>query len=145
MLNVEGMTCASCDTAVEIALRKNQAVLEAKVSFEEKEAIVKNDPTAVQNVEWSLLESRVMSVWGVPSGRVKPCQEVPMPESQVPRPSELARRVRLPSAAWSPEYLASPPYQMAGFQPPTGGQSWAHADIHNYLCFEYLTQEGAFV
>ena len=48
VLKVEGMTCMSCDTAVEIALRKNQGVLEAKASFEENEAVVKYDPTKVR-------------------------------------------------------------------------------------------------
>ncbi|MEE9289324.1 MAG: mercuric transporter MerT family protein [Bacteroidota bacterium] len=48
VLKVEGMTCTSCNTAVEIALRKNQGVLEARASFEEKQAVVKYDPTKVK-------------------------------------------------------------------------------------------------
>ena len=48
VLNVEGMTCTSCNTAVEIALKKNQGVLQAKASFEKKQAVVKYDPTKVK-------------------------------------------------------------------------------------------------
>ncbi|MFQ5799333.1 MAG: heavy-metal-associated domain-containing protein, partial [Bacteroidota bacterium] len=48
VLNVEGMTCTSCNTAVEIALKKNQGVLEVNASFEDKEAVVMYDPTKVK-------------------------------------------------------------------------------------------------
>ncbi len=48
MLNVEGMTCTSCNTAVEIALKKNEGVLEAQAWYNQKQAVVKYDPTRVK-------------------------------------------------------------------------------------------------
>lgn len=50
VIQVEGMTCQSCNTAVEIVLKKNQGVLDAKASYEKKEAIVQYDPTKVDEV-----------------------------------------------------------------------------------------------
>ncbi|MEE9224949.1 MAG: mercuric transporter MerT family protein [Bacteroidota bacterium] len=47
VLNVEGMTCTSCNTAVEIALKKNEGVVEAKASYEKNTAVVRYDPTRV--------------------------------------------------------------------------------------------------
>lgn len=48
VLNVEGMTCTSCNTAVEIALKKNEGVLEAQAWYDQKQAVVKYDPTRVK-------------------------------------------------------------------------------------------------
>jgi Cu+-exporting ATPase len=46
-LTVEGMTCASCAVAVRIALRRLNGVRDARVSVEEKRAVVSYEPTKV--------------------------------------------------------------------------------------------------
>jgi mercuric transport protein len=46
-LRVEGMTCGGCATAIEKALRATDGVLEARVSFEKKEAWVRYDDRKV--------------------------------------------------------------------------------------------------
>ncbi|RMG10756.1 MAG: heavy-metal-associated domain-containing protein [Deltaproteobacteria bacterium] len=47
-LAVEGMTCSSCAVTVKMALRRLDGVEEAKVSFDEKKAVVRYDPTKVR-------------------------------------------------------------------------------------------------
>lgn len=42
-LHVEGMTCAGCETAVKLVLKKTPGVISAKVSYEEKRAVVTYD------------------------------------------------------------------------------------------------------
>ena len=56
VLRVEGMTCSSCAKAVEIALKKNEGVGEANVSFERSEAVVQYDPSKAKPED---LEKRV--------------------------------------------------------------------------------------
>lgn len=46
-LTVEGMTCASCSVSVRTALKKLDGVREARVSVEEKRAVVDYEPTKV--------------------------------------------------------------------------------------------------
>lgn len=43
-LHVEGMTCGSCATAVKLVLQKIPGVSTARVSYEQKQAIVTYDP-----------------------------------------------------------------------------------------------------
>ena len=56
VLRVDGMTCPSCAKAVEIALKKNEGVDEANVSFDRSEAIVQYDPSKAKPED---LEKRV--------------------------------------------------------------------------------------
>ena len=42
-LHVEGMTCGGCATAVKLVLQKTPGVISAKVSYEEKRAVVSYD------------------------------------------------------------------------------------------------------
>jgi len=42
-LHIEGMTCAGCETAVKLVLKKTPGVVSAKVSYEEKRAVVTYD------------------------------------------------------------------------------------------------------
>jgi copper chaperone CopZ len=46
-LTVEGMTCASCSVAVRTALKRLDGVRDARVSVEEKRAVVDYEPTKV--------------------------------------------------------------------------------------------------
>ena len=46
-LGVEGMTCAACSTSVRVVLKKLDGVVDAKVSLEEKKAVVTYDPAKV--------------------------------------------------------------------------------------------------
>lgn len=46
-LGVEGMTCAACSTSVRVVLKKLDGVVDAKVSLEEKKAVVTYDPGKV--------------------------------------------------------------------------------------------------
>lgn len=43
-LHIEGMTCAGCETAVKLVLRKTPGVLSSSVSYAEKRAVVSYDP-----------------------------------------------------------------------------------------------------
>lgn len=43
-LHIEGMTCVGCETAVKLVLKKTPGVISAKVSYEEKRAVVTYDP-----------------------------------------------------------------------------------------------------
>jgi copper chaperone CopZ len=43
-LHIEGMTCAGCETAVKLVLKKTPGVISAEVSYEEKRAVVTFDP-----------------------------------------------------------------------------------------------------
>lgn len=44
-LHIEGMTCAGCETAVKMVLKKTPGVIRSEVSYEEKRAIVTYDAT----------------------------------------------------------------------------------------------------
>ena len=46
-LDVQGMTCGSCTAAVRIVLKKLDGVKDAKVSFDERKAVVAYDPAKV--------------------------------------------------------------------------------------------------
>jgi copper chaperone CopZ len=46
-LTVEGMTCASCSVAVRTALKRLDGVRDARVSVEEKRAVVDYEPASV--------------------------------------------------------------------------------------------------
>jgi copper chaperone CopZ len=46
-LTVEGMTCASCSVAVRTALKRLDGVRDARVSVEEKRAVVDYEPAKV--------------------------------------------------------------------------------------------------
>lgn len=46
-LTVEGMTCASCSVAVRTALKRLDGVQDARVSVEEKRAVVDYEPAKV--------------------------------------------------------------------------------------------------
>jgi Cu+-exporting ATPase len=46
-LTVEGMTCASCSVAVRTALKRLDGVRDARVSVEEKRAVVDYEPARV--------------------------------------------------------------------------------------------------
>lgn len=46
-LHVEGMTCGSCATAVKHVLKKVDGVKDARVSYEEKQAVVTYDANKV--------------------------------------------------------------------------------------------------
>ena len=43
-LQIEGMTCAGCETAVKLVLKKTPGVISATVSYAEKRAVVTYDP-----------------------------------------------------------------------------------------------------
>lgn len=47
VLQVEGMTCGACATAVKIVLKKIDGVVDATVSYEKKRAVVRYDPKQV--------------------------------------------------------------------------------------------------
>jgi mercuric ion transport protein len=51
VLSIKGMTCLSCNTAVQIALKKNPGVREAIASYETEEATVRYDPSKVSTDE----------------------------------------------------------------------------------------------
>lgn len=42
-LHIEGMTCAGCETAVKMVLKKTAGVISSDVSYEEKRAVVSYD------------------------------------------------------------------------------------------------------
>ena len=44
-LHIEGMTCGSCATAVQLVLKKVPGVAAARVSYERKQAVVTYDPS----------------------------------------------------------------------------------------------------
>ena len=44
-LSIEGMTCASCETSIKIALSKLEGVSSVEVSYDTKSATVQHDPT----------------------------------------------------------------------------------------------------
>jgi copper chaperone CopZ len=46
-LDIQGMTCGACTASVRVVLKKLDGVSEAKVSFEEKKAVVAYDPAKV--------------------------------------------------------------------------------------------------
>lgn len=46
-LDVEGMTCGGCSASVRVVLTKLDGVRDAKVSFDEKRAVVTYDPATV--------------------------------------------------------------------------------------------------
>jgi mercuric transport protein len=46
-LDIQGMTCGACTASVRIVLKKLDGVSEAKVSFEEKKAVVAYDPAKI--------------------------------------------------------------------------------------------------
>lgn len=46
-LDIQGMTCGACTASVRVVLKKLDGVSEAKVSFEEKKAIVAYDPAKI--------------------------------------------------------------------------------------------------
>ena len=46
-LGVEGMSCGSCALTIRIALKKLEGVKDAKVSFDEKRAVIDYDPAKV--------------------------------------------------------------------------------------------------
>ena len=46
-LDVQGMTCGACATSVKVVLMKLDGVSEAKVSVEDKSAVVSYDPAKV--------------------------------------------------------------------------------------------------
>ena len=58
-LHIEGMTCAGCETAVKLVLKKTPGVISADVSYEEKRAVVKYDPakTTPQKIARAVAES----------------------------------------------------------------------------------------
>lgn len=43
-LHIEGMTCAGCETAVKMVLKKTAGVVSSEVSYEDKRAVVTYDP-----------------------------------------------------------------------------------------------------
>jgi mercuric transport protein len=55
VLDVPGMTCAACPVTIQKSLEKVDGVMEATVSFEEKIAIVRYDPTKISTKD--LLEA----------------------------------------------------------------------------------------
>ena len=76
-LHIEGMTCAGCETAVKLVLKKTPGVISAEVSYEEKRAIVTFDPakTTPQKIATAVAEAlsyKVTVVDGKPTtkGRV---------------------------------------------------------------------------
>jgi len=46
-LQIEGMTCGACTTSVKIVLEKLDGVSNVKVSFKDKQAVVRYDPAKV--------------------------------------------------------------------------------------------------
>lgn len=58
-LHIEGMTCAGCETAVKLVLKKTPGVHGADVSYEEKRAVVKFDAskTTPQKIAKAISES----------------------------------------------------------------------------------------
>lgn len=46
-LDIQGMTCGACTASVRVVLKKLDGVSEAKVSFEEKKAVVASDPAKI--------------------------------------------------------------------------------------------------
>jgi len=47
VLDVPGMTCASCPVTIQKSLARVGGVIEARASFEEKKAVVRYDPTKI--------------------------------------------------------------------------------------------------
>ena len=58
-LHIEGMTCAGCETAVKLVLKKTPGVHGADVSYEAKRAVVKFDAgkTTPQKIAKAISES----------------------------------------------------------------------------------------
>lgn len=46
-LDIQGMTCGACTASVRVVLKKIDGVSDAKVSFDEKKAVVTYDPAKV--------------------------------------------------------------------------------------------------
>jgi len=46
-IHVEGMDCAACTAAIRIALKKLDGVKDARVSFDQKQAVVQYEPSQV--------------------------------------------------------------------------------------------------
>ena len=46
-LDIQGMTCGACATSVKVVLKQLDGVSDAKVSLEEKKAVVNYDPAKV--------------------------------------------------------------------------------------------------
>ena len=46
-LDIQGMTCGACATSVKVVLKKLDGVSDAKVSVEEKRAVVSYDPAKI--------------------------------------------------------------------------------------------------
>ena len=47
ILHIDGMSCGACATAVKQVLKKVDGVKEARVSYEEKKAVVACDPNKI--------------------------------------------------------------------------------------------------
>lgn len=47
VLHVEGMTCGACATSVKIVLKNVDGVVDAKVSYAKKRAVIQYDPRRV--------------------------------------------------------------------------------------------------
>ena len=85
-LHVEGMTCGSCATAVKIVLQKIPGVSTARVSYDQKQAIVTYDPakTSPAKIASGVRAQLPYVVTPVvnPSPRRKQSQAVPAGRSQ---------------------------------------------------------------
>jgi len=75
-LHIEGMTCAGCETAVKMVLKKTPGVISSEVSYEEKRAVVSYDaakttPAKIAKAVADALSYKV-TVGGAAAKSVKP-------------------------------------------------------------------------
>lgn len=69
VIKVEGMTCGGCATSIEKVLRGTDGVLEARVSFEKREAWVKYDDARVSEAKLrEVIDGTGFKAVGAPQG-----------------------------------------------------------------------------
>ena len=68
-LHIEGMTCAGCETAVKMVLKKMPGVIRSEVSYEQKRAVVSFDAskTTPEKIAKAIGEALSYKVTVVPS------------------------------------------------------------------------------
>ena len=51
ILKIDGMHCSKCGERLENALSKREGIISCKVSFEDKEAVIKYDKISIKDIE----------------------------------------------------------------------------------------------
>lgn len=95
-LHIEGMTCAGCETAVKMVLKKTAGVVSSEVSYEEKRAVVSYDAekTTPEKIAKAVADALSYKVT-VPGATAKPVKaaascDVPVVMPKAAKPVSLA-------------------------------------------------------